>query len=71
MADGGDGAAVVAPEHQFLQAILEAVGAVEARIIETPRNYPVRNLYRDNGFTFHPDGLWAWAPVRAVAGQPA
>ena len=47
-------------EGHFLQHILTSLGAgeVTARIIETPRNGPVRNLYRDNGFTLGDDGLW-------------
>ncbi len=31
---------------------------IVARIIETPRNIPVRNLYRDHGFSTIGDGLW-------------
>ena len=47
-------------EGHFVQHILTSLGAgeVTARIIETPRNGPVRNLYRDNGFTLGDDGLW-------------
>jgi FkbH-like protein len=49
-------------EHQFLKHIIEAqravCDAVVARIIETPRNIPVRNIYRDNGFTQSENGLW-------------
>jgi FkbH-like protein len=55
-------------EHRFLAAVLEAVGAVEARIIETPRNGPVRNVYRDNGFVLRSDGVWVWAPARSLVG---
>jgi FkbH-like protein len=57
-------------EHRFLQAVLEAVGgpSIFGRIIETPRNNPVRNLYRDNGFTQRPDGAWLYAPQRSLAG---
>jgi phosphoglycolate phosphatase len=48
-------------EHRFLEFILEAMAdaSVEAvaRIVETPRNGPVRHLYADNGFV--QDGpLW-------------
>jgi len=49
-------------EHTFLQHILDAVkekfDALVARIVETPRNIPVRNIYRDNGFVAEEDGLW-------------
>ena len=47
-------------EGHFLQHILTSLGAgeVTARIIETPRNGPVRNLYRDNGFTLGDDAIW-------------
>jgi FkbH-like protein len=49
-------------EHRFVQAILEALAAdhpeVTARIIETSRNTPVRNIYRDNGFELVGDGVW-------------
>ncbi len=49
-------------EHRFLQTILEALGAdhaeLSARIIETSRNTPVRNIYRDNGFEPAADGVW-------------
>jgi FkbH-like protein len=46
-------------EHQFLQHILQAMASdrtfVSGRIIETSRNIPVRNLYRDNGFALDGD----------------
>jgi FkbH-like protein len=49
-------------EHRFLSAIAESLAAEHAdlsgRIDETPRNLPVRNLYRDNGFTLGEDGTW-------------
>jgi FkbH-like protein len=49
-------------EHRFLQAVLDALAhdhaALSARIVETPRNAPVRNLYRDNSFARGEDGLW-------------
>jgi FkbH-like protein len=49
-------------EHRFVQHMLnemKATGvAVTARIIETSRNAPVRNIYRDNGFTKDASGLW-------------
>jgi FkbH-like protein len=53
-------------EHTFLQAVLADLpaGRAEAsgRIIETPRNGPVRNLYRDNGFAQGEDGVWRRSP---------
>src|SRR5262249_37421293 len=49
-------------EHTFLQHIVdvfkEKLDALAARIIATPRNIPVRNIYRDNGFDADGDGLW-------------
>ena len=49
-------------EHTFLRHILDALKAISARvrgrIIPTSRNIPVRNLYRDNGFTEDESGLW-------------
>jgi FkbH-like protein len=54
-------------EHRFLQAVLETVGgpSILGRIIETPRNNPVRNLYRDNGFIQRADGAWLYAPQQS------
>jgi FkbH-like protein len=48
-------------EHRFVAFILEAMADTHpeavARIVETPRNGPVRHLYADNGFVL--DGaLW-------------
>ena len=31
---------------------------VRGRIIDTDRNIPVRNVYRDNGFELGGDGMW-------------
>lgn len=49
-------------EHKFLQFILEALGSdlaeLDARIIETSRNTPVRHIYKDNGFELVGEGLW-------------
>jgi FkbH-like protein len=49
-------------EHRFLQHVIgelrRAGFAVTARITETARNAPVRNVYRDNGFTRDSDGVW-------------
>jgi FkbH-like protein len=45
-------------EHQFLRHILAGVhGTITARIITTPRNIPVRNIYRDHGFVEVEPGL--------------
>ena len=56
-------------EHRFIQHVATSLGPglaeVSGRIIETPRNGPVRNLYRDNGFTLGEDQVWRRA--RAVA----
>ncbi len=47
----------------------EAAG-LRARIIPTDRNTPVRNLYRDNGFTDHGQGWWTVAPARRTTPSP-
>jgi len=49
-------------EHTFLRHVVDALkqkfDALTARIVATPRNIPVRNIYRDNGFVAEEDGLW-------------
>ncbi len=49
-------------EYAFLRFILDALSAdhadLTARITETSRNTPVRNVYRDNGFELVGDGVW-------------
>jgi FkbH-like protein len=49
-------------EHAFMTFIMDELRASQtvlmARIIETPRNGPVRHLYRDNGFTLDADLVW-------------
>jgi len=57
-------------EHQVLQAVIAAFDgpALLGRIIETPRNTPVRNLYRDNGFIQRADGAWVHETAEALAG---
>ena len=47
-------------EQILLSPIVEDAGASEvvARIVETPCNGPVRNLYRDGGFRQDPNGIW-------------
>ena len=61
-------------EHHFLRHVIAELCrdgfAVTARITETARNTPVRNIYSDNGFTRDPEGLWrltATAPAKSVA----
>ena len=56
-------------EHAFLQQIKGACAdlCLTARIVETPRNIPVRNIYRDNGFIQRGDGSWRVAlPAEAA-----
>ena len=49
-------------EHTFLQHIVDTLrekfDALVARIVETPRNISVRNIYRDNGFVAEESGRW-------------
>jgi FkbH-like protein len=49
-------------EHQFVRHIVETLkadlGALSGRIVETPRNSPVRNIYRDHGFVQQTGGFW-------------
>lgn len=47
-------------EHRFLRHILDETrgSPLRGRIIPTSRNMPVRNIYRDNGFTETEPGLW-------------
>ena len=49
-------------EHQFVRHMIEALkvdlGVLSGRIVETPRNSPVRNVYRDHGFVQQTGGLW-------------
>ena len=40
------------------RSMSEIVAYGTARIVETPRNGPVRNLYRDGGFSPQADGSW-------------
>jgi FkbH-like protein len=46
-------------------------GELRARITPTERNTPVRNLYRDNGFTDHGDGSWSMSPAGRTAMERA
>jgi FkbH-like protein len=53
-------------EHRFLRHIMEQAGeTLSGRIVETPRNLPVRNIFRDHGFVEVEAGHWR------RAGQPA
>jgi FkbH-like protein len=56
-------------EHRFLSHILHemknAFLPLCGRIIPTSRNIPVRNVYRDNGFTEVESGLWRLAKLAA------
>jgi len=46
-------------EHRFLEAVITGQrGGLSGRIVETARNIPVRNVYRDNGFALGEDGVW-------------
>jgi FkbH-like protein len=45
-------------EHAFLRHVLAEQGPLSGRIVATARNAPVRNIYRDNGFTLGDDGVW-------------
>jgi FkbH-like protein len=53
-------------EHQFMRHILAELQKAQTLpmgcIIETARNIPVRNLYRDNGFTETEPGQWRIVP---------
>jgi FkbH-like protein len=58
-------------EHRFLRHILAATPEpLIAQIIDTPRNHPVRNIYRDTGFTEVAPGLWQFTPVPFQSGHP-
>ncbi len=49
-------------EQTFVRAVIDALAQgnrrLTARIVETARNAPVRNVYRDAGFTLADDGVW-------------
>jgi predicted enzyme involved in methoxymalonyl-ACP biosynthesis len=49
-------------EHTFMRHILDDVKGsltvLRGRIVPTPRNIPVRNLFRDNGFKETDAGQW-------------
>jgi FkbH-like protein len=58
-------------EHVFLRELIAALSPtrpeLSARIVETPRNAPVRNIYRDNGFARGDDGAWRLKLAKAAA----
>jgi predicted enzyme involved in methoxymalonyl-ACP biosynthesis len=54
-------------EQRLLETVVAAHAPLRARIVETPRNTPVRNLYRDGGFEKGDDGMWRVAAKRAAA----
>jgi predicted enzyme involved in methoxymalonyl-ACP biosynthesis len=49
-------------EQAFVGEVVAALAShhpqLTARIVETARNAPVRNIYRDAGFTLGDDGAW-------------
>jgi FkbH-like protein len=57
-------------EQRLLQATVAAHGPLVARYIETPRNGPARNLYRDGGFSLGADSLWR-KPAASARGSLA
>lgn len=40
------------------------------QVIETPRNTPVRNLYKDRGFTLDASGMWRWPVSKKIECPP-
>jgi predicted enzyme involved in methoxymalonyl-ACP biosynthesis len=58
-------------EHKLMRHViaeLEAAGVQPiARINETSRNAPVRNIYRDNGFVRDETGLWRLPAAQSTA----
>jgi FkbH-like protein len=58
-------------EQRFLEAMLaflaETHREIVAQIIETPRNLPARNLYREGGFHKRNDGSWRRALERSAS----
>lgn len=53
-------------EHTFMKKIIEALKdfphPIRGQIIPTPRNIPVRNIYRDHGFAERGDNEWQYQP---------
>jgi predicted enzyme involved in methoxymalonyl-ACP biosynthesis len=55
-------------EHTFLRHMIAEVPAIlTGAIVETPRNFPARNIYRDNGFTEVEPGRWRLARLETCA----
>ena len=54
-------AAARAEGSQMIAAARAERMTLSARIVETSRNTPVRNIYRDNGFVLDAGGLWRLA----------
>jgi len=54
-------------EQRLLDAVVASQTALCARIVESSRNGPVRNLYRDRGFAKGEDGFWRMAAKRVAA----
>jgi FkbH-like protein len=58
-------------EHMLMRHVIAELGAVgihpAARIIETSRNAPVRNIYRDNGFVRDEAGVWRLPEMQSSA----
>ncbi len=51
-------------EHEFLRQIMaEAKKSLTGSIVETSRNIPVRNIYRDNGFAELEPGRWRTSSI--------
>ncbi|MDR3461588.1 MAG: HAD-IIIC family phosphatase, partial [Beijerinckiaceae bacterium] len=61
-------------EHRFLRHVLAETtnftSEITARIVETPRNIPVRHIYRDNGFVEREPGVWLRRPETAGSSRP-
>jgi FkbH-like protein len=57
-------------ESALLDRILkDATNPLHARIVPTSRNLPVRNLYRDHGFTEDPQGTWVSGDGKSATPQ--
>jgi FkbH-like protein len=58
-------------EHKLMRHVLADLTAAgiepRARLIETSRNAPVRNIYRDNGFVQDEAGLWRLPAAQSTA----
>jgi FkbH-like protein len=54
-------------ERTLLAEIMRTVPVLNATIVATDRNLPVRHVYRDNGFVHCEEGLWRWSRAEQVA----